>query len=178
MTNTLPPVGQKIARPDGGMDQTWYEALRKVFGFVDKSTDDIAGLGTAATKNIATEAEVRAYDDSEKIITTGAVRSSAAFAELVFASTVELDWKAGATRTLTMSGDAILGTPVDAIPGTFMTIYVIGNDGTDRTLTYASSYGGIHPATDDIDNAKAYVLTMLCISASHFVITAVDGSPP
>ena len=169
---------EKIVAPHGGPNQTWWQYLKDLGERAASSEGSIGGLGTAATKNIATEAEVRAYANAEKVITTGTVRAAAAFEPLEFAATVAIDWAEGATRDLVMTGDAILGNPTNAIPGTFMTLYVIGDSASVRELTYGSSFGGTHPATDDIDNAKAYVVTILCRSSSHFVASAIDGSPP
>lgn len=178
MTLTAPSPGTKVLRDDGGMNQPWYQVIVAALASAVNSASGLSGLGSAATKNIATEAEVRAYADAEKVITTAAVRAAAAFEPLTFANPVAIDWEDGATRSLVMIGDAALGNPTNAIPGTFLTIYVVGDSASVRELTYASSFGGTHPATDDIDNATAYVLTILCVSASHFVVSAIDASPP
>lgn len=160
------------------MDHRWYEVISSALKSADSSSGTLTGIGTAATKNIATEAEVRSYADAEKVITTGVVRAASAFVPLEFADPVAVDWSNGAVRSLVMEGDAVLGNPTNAIPGTFLNIYVIGEDANVRELTYGSSFGGTLPATDEIDNATAYLLTILCITESHFVVTAIDGSPP
>ena len=172
-----PSVPMKAVQHEG-VNEPWYQFFRGLLSSTQSSESVNGGLGSAATKNIATEAEVRAYANAEKVITTEAVRAAAAFEPLTFANPVAIDWEDGATRSLVMTGDAALGNPTNAIPGTFLTIYVIGDSASVRKLTYASSFGGTHPATDDIDNATAYVLTILCISASHFVVSAIDASPP
>lgn len=57
-------------------------------------------------------------------------------------------------------------------PGTWRTILVQGNDGTDRTITFGNQYLGDVPAITDCDSVRWYLLMIFCVSTSHFVISA------
>lgn len=142
-----------------------------------------ANLKQAATTSAtgvvekATDAEVRTAT-ADKYLSADLIESASAAVALTDAATIALDWEAGFFRTLTITANRALGNPTNGHPGTVRTVYVIGNDGTDRTLTFGTQYGGEPPTLTDIDSTKAYVLTILCVTTTHFVVTAVDGSPP
>lgn len=142
-----------------------------------------ANLKQAATTSAtgvvekATDAEVRAAT-ADKYLSADLIESASTAVALTDAATVALDWEAGFFRTLTLTANRALGNPTNGHPGTVRTVYVVGNHGTDRTLTFGNQYGGELPTLADIDSAKAYVLTILCVTTTHFVVTAVDGSPP
>ena len=162
--------GTDVPVADGGTGAS--DAATAFANLKQAATDS----GTGVVEK-ATDAEVRAAA-ADKYLSADLIESASAAVALSDAATVALDWEAGFFRTLTLTANRALGNPTNGHPGTVRTIYVIGNDGTDRTLTFGSQYGGEPPTLADIDSAKAYVLTILCVTTTHFVVTAVDGSPP
>ena len=94
------------------------------------------------------------------------------------AATITFDWTAGAFRTLTATGivgaSRALGNPTGfgAGQGRFRNIYVVGGDGTARTLTFGTNFKN-PPSITDLTAAKGHLLTVFAVSATHFVVTAV-----
>lgn len=135
MTELLPPAGQKVLRPDGGMDQTWYEKLRSAFGSINTATGNIGGLGTAAKKNIGTDG------DSVPLLNTANTFSAAQTfdaVELEFAASVAWDWSLGPIAKVTLTGDAALAAPTNTN----------GKAGTWSLFVYQNAIGG-HTLTLD-----------------------------
>lgn len=89
-----------------------------------------------------------------------------------------LDWDDGINFSLEVSANRTLANPTNGQPGTHRQIFLDGDSTTARTLTFGSQYGGITPTLADITNTKQYVLTIMCITPTHFVVTAIDGSAP
>ena len=128
---------------------------------------------------LATEAEIRANADAIAVPSMGTLLDANDwFAMTMGSPTTSFDWANGPMQYLEMDGDSELGNPSNAVPGTFRTIHVFGEFSVDRTLTFASNYGGLHPTLPDISDTKHYMLTVLCVTATHFLVTAIDGSPP
>lgn len=126
---------------------------------------------------IATDAEVRSAAGGDKAIMAAHLETASEPVTLTDAATIALDWQSGFTFEVEITTDRILGNPSNGIPGTFRTVYVISDGGPDE-LTFASAYGGIPPAMDDITTTKAYLISIYCVSTTHFIAVAVDGSPP
>lgn len=93
--------------------------------------------------------------------------------------TMAISWTGGFVREASLSGNTELGTPSGGIPGQFRTLIIKGSDSTSRELTFSSGFGGVHPTIDDITSSKWYAITIMCVTASHFIIVGLaDASPP
>jgi hypothetical protein len=90
---------------------------------------------------------------------------------------VTFDWYSCINFTLQLTTNRTLGNPSNGQAGTWRTILVSGNDSTNRTLSFDSNYGD-PPSLTDIDDAKWYLISIHCVGTSHFVVSAMDGSPP
>jgi|GEM_PF-4821714 len=119
----------------------------------------------------ATNAEVYAAT-ADKVLTADLIEAASASVALVDAATVAVDWDAALNYTLVISANRVLGNPTNGQPFTSRKVYVAGSDATDRTLTFDSQYLGSVPALTDIDNGRAYLLYIDCISTTHFVVSA------
>ncbi|GMM93128.1 hypothetical protein [Qipengyuania sp. MTN3-11] len=122
----------------------------------------------------ASTAEIRAHNGSGGITATGTANALVAVA-LSDATTTALDWTAGINFTWTASGNRTLGNPSNALPGTQRTIYLLGNNATARTITFGTNYKGALPTLSDVTSTKGYLLTIHCLSTTHFVVTAVQA---
>lgn len=111
------------------------------------------------------------------VIEAGHLRSASALVTLGDAATITPNWEAAINFTLTVAGNRQLNTPSNGIPGTWRTIYVAGNDGTARTLTFPAAWAGVPPTLTDITSTKTYLLTIYCRTASSFIVTSTDASP-
>jgi hypothetical protein len=108
----IPSPNVPVLRPDGGMDQRWYEPLKK--GFTDllrltKSFGDSQGsLGTAAFKNIGTSG------NSVPLLNTANTFSKAQtfdVVQLVSGASIPWDWSAGPIARLLLEHDGTLQAP-------------------------------------------------------------------
>jgi hypothetical protein len=146
---------------------------------VNRTLDVGAGTGILAnTNDVAVDkaavADIRAAVNN-KVITADGIETASAFVVLSDANPPQLDWDAGINRTLEITTNRTLANPTNGQPGTWRTIYVTSDDGPD-TLGFNSQYIG--PAVDgdpldDIeDGAKAYLLTILCITTTLFFVAA------
>lgn len=114
---------------------------------------------------LGTDADVQAATPG-RLIQAGSLRTASVAEALTDAATVAVPWDTFIFGDLIMQGNRILGVPTGAMTGTFRNILVRGNDATDRTLTFASAYGGEVPVITDADSGRFYLLTLFCVSAS------------
>lgn len=121
---------------------------------------------------MATDAEIRSAATGAKAVMAADLESAAAAVSLSDAATIAVDWDTGINFEVTLTASRILGNPTNGQPGTFRTVYVIGNDATDRTLTFGNQYLGEVPTITDIDSGRAYLLSIFCRSSSHFVVSS------
>lgn len=125
----------------------------------------------------ATDAEIYAGTVGNFVVTADGIVSASAGVALTDAATVAVDWAAGIFRTLILTANRVLGNPTNGQPGTWRTILVQGNNTTDRALTFGTQYGGTPPTMADIDDTKWYLLSLFCVTTTHFLVFSGDGSP-
>lgn len=114
----------------------------------------------------------------DKVFTTDKIESASASVSLSDAGTVAVDWEAGINFSLTVEANRTIGNPTNGQPGTWRSIIVQGNNSTERTLSFGNQYGGVLPVIEDCNNAKWYELVIRCVTATHFLVSARDASPP
>jgi len=119
----------------------------------------------------ATDAEVRAAT-ADKFMDAALLESASALVALSDAATIAVDWDSGINFSVQITANRVLGNPTNGQPGTWRTVYVFGNDGTDRTLTFGNQYAGELSTLTDIDSGRAYLLMIMCLTSSHFVVSA------
>lgn len=132
---------------------------------------DATAVATGVVKH-ASVSEVRAATTGNLVLTAAILESAAALVSLTDAATVAVDWDAAINFSLTIAGNRTLGTPTNSQPGTWRSVYVVGNDATLRTLTFSSDYRGDVPVIANISNAREYLLTIFCKNSSHFVVSS------
>ena len=161
VTGTLP-----IA--NGGSGQTTASAA---FGALKQAATDAA---TGVVEK-AVVGEVYAAT-ADKFISADLIESASAAVALSDAATVALDWDAGIYRTLTITANRILGNPTNGQPGTWRTVRVQADTGTNRTLTFDTQYVNVVPTLTDIDSGQPYLLTIFCHTASVFYVYAAKAA--
>lgn len=159
----------------GNINLSWQSGYGPITG---AQSSKLAGIAEGATANSpASDANIRAGTGSG-YLTADSVTSANAAVALTPGSTVSFDWTDGTFRTLVLTGSSQLGNPSNGIPGTTRMVYVRGNSGTPFELTFRNFFSAGIPVLDDITNDKAYLLTIFCITDTHFVVTsAVEASP-
>jgi hypothetical protein len=146
----------------------------------DRTFDVGAGTGIVANANDvaidkASDANVRAAA-SNKVLTSDLIESAAALVSLSSSSNATaVDWDSGVNFTLTLSENTTISNPTNGQPGTWRTIYVVGNDGTDRTISFGNQFLGQLPTLTTIDNANGALLMIYCRTSTHFVVSAKDA---
>lgn len=132
----------------------------------------VATESQGAFVEMATNAEIRAATTGAKAIMAEDLETAAAAVSLSDGATIAIDWDAGINFEVTLTASRILGNPTNGQSGTTRTVYVVGNDGTDRTLTFGNQYLGEVPTLTDIDTSRHYLLTIFCRSSTHFIVSA------
>lgn len=160
--------GTDLAITNGGTGQSTASAA-----FTALKQD--ATTSATGVVELATAAEVRAATTG-KALTTDILDSASETVALSDASTVAVDWSSGINFTVTLEGNRTLGNPTNEEPGQYRTVLVIGNNSTDRTLSFGNEYGGEVPSLTDIDSTQKYFLQIYCKSAGQFLVTSIDGS--
>lgn len=120
---------------------------------------------------IATVANVRAAA-ANALLNAALLESAAAEVTLTDAATIAVDWDTFINGVVTLTANRALGNPTNGQPGTYRTIRVLGNDATNRTLTFGAQYLGTVPTITDADADKEYLLTIRCITATHFAVVS------
>jgi hypothetical protein len=125
----------------------------------------------------ASDADVRAAV-ANRVLTADRIETASAAVALTDAATVAVDWDAGINFTLVATANRQIGSPTNGQPGTWRTILVQGNNATARTISFGSQFLGDVPVITDCSDAKWYLITIFCVSATHFVASAVVAKKP
>src|SRR3990167_4436833 len=190
---TDPAVGSYLGTGGWSTDTGGARNIRGADGLAGAGTGDmlaannLSDVATAATSfsNIkqdasrtatgvieeATEAEIYAATNG-KFIDAGHIETASALIALTDATTVAVDWDTAINFSLPVAGNRTIGNPTNGQPITWRTILVQGNNTTDRTLTFASQYLGDTPSISDCDSGIWYLLTILCITTTHFAVSS------
>lgn len=189
-------IGAAVTALLDGVDSA-FDTLKKLAdGLATKLTaaDNLSDVANAATAfgNIkqaattdatgvvekATEGEVAAAT-ADKYIAADHLASASASVALTDAAPVAVDWTAAAANySLTVTADRQIGNPTNGIPGTWRTILVQASSSTERTITFGNQFGGEVPEITDVTNTKWYEIIIRCVTATHFLASARDASPP
>lgn len=148
MTNAiLPPPTTPLVAPHGGMDYRWYEKIVAAVTSVASTATSLAGLGTAAAKNIGTSGGTVPLLDTAN---DWSKQQRFPLATLTEAEALEgwnLETKPSAKLTMTSSFE--LAAPLNIKPGA---TYVLGVDAGVNVLGFSASVfkfpaGGAVPTT-------------------------------
>lgn len=126
----------------------------------------------------AAEAEVYAATD-DKFLDAGHLKSAAAAAGALSESsgTIAVDWESFIFDQVTIDEDTEINNPTNEMPGTWRTLEVVGDDGTDREITFGSEFE-VAPEITDCNSTNSYVISMFCLAAGRFRAYADEGGDP
>lgn len=119
----LPPPATPLVAPHGGMDQRWYEKLLGAFSSLASTATGLAGLGTAAAKNVGTSGGTVPLLDTANDWSKQQTFPIQTLTEAEAVSGWDLETKQ--TATLTMTSSFMLGNALNAKPGTTYQLVVI-----------------------------------------------------
>ena len=151
----------------------WVEAMS-----FDPATG-IVDLGPSKASSADVAAAV-----ANRILTTERIESASAPVAIAEAgaapalSLANLDWDQFINGHVTLTANRQVGNPTNAQPGTYRTILVQGNNSTDRAISFGNQFLGDLPTITDCDDAKWYLVTLFCVSATHLLATAVVAKRP
>lgn len=157
--------GTDIPIADGGTGQSTAAAA---FGALKQ---DATTSATGVVEH-ATDAEIRAATAGNLVMIASALETAAAVVTLTDAATIAVDWDTFINAQVTLTANRALGNPTNGQPGTWRTIMVKGNDATDRTLTFGANYLGDVPAITTADSTRFFLLSIFCVTTSHFVVSS------
>lgn len=131
-----------------------------------QGTTSVAGVFEKATT-----AEVYAAT-ADKAIAADLLETASAEVTITDAAPVALDWDTFINGTVTVTADRQISNPTNGQVRTWRTLLVKGNSSTDRTITFGTQYLGAVPTITDCDDATWYLLTIVCITTTHFAVSA------
>lgn len=121
----------------------------------------------------ATAAEIHALV-AGKVLYADAVGDACAPVTLTYSATPAIDWNDGYYRTLTLTGNCTPTFPTNVKAGTTRVFYVVGNNGTARTLDLtATGFKGDTRTFSDITSSKGYLITLFGVSSSQVAVVGV-----
>ena len=159
----IPDQSEPFQR-DGRVSKFWYAYLDRLTNTLTSTISGIAGA-------VASIADVRSAA-AGKTFETGLIESASAFVTLTDAATVALDWDTFINGTVTLTANRTLGNPTNGQPGTYRTVLIKGNSATPRIVSFGAQYLGGTPTLEDVTSTKWYLATIMCISTTHFLVSA------
>jgi len=143
-----------------------------------KQTADETNTGVV---DLATDAEIRAATTGAHAIMASDLESAAALVTLTDAATIAVDWDTFINSIVTMAGNRTLGNPTNLQAGTWRTIWIQGNDGTDRTITLSGNYLGpsvaVWNALTFNSSTKRYIMSIYALNGVSAVLVAPPLGP-
>lgn len=143
-----------------------------------------AGIGILANADDvaidkASDANVRAAV-SNKVLTADLIETASAEVTITDGGSPAVDWDAGVNFVWTLAANRTFPNPTNGQPGTYRTVRLLGNSGTDRTLAFGTQFSSNNlPTLTTIDNTQQTLLTIRCITASWFaVLSAIRIDSP
>lgn len=153
---------------------TWVSVTRFNTGDPEDDFDliKVAGSDTyAGVWEKGTVGEV-ASAASNKVLTTDHMETANAYGTLTDAATIAVDWDTALGWECTPSTNRILGNPTNGQPNTVRNVLLNPASGGNRTVTFGNQYLGTLPVISDLSSTVWYLLTIYCISSTHFSVSA------
>jgi len=149
-----------------------------VSSFIKTLLDDADAATARATLGVsasvaATDAQIRSATGSG-YVQASSLESASAVVVLTDATTIAVDWDAFINAEVTLAGaNHTLGAPTNGQVGTTRTILVKGNSTTLRALFFNGVYQGapVNDPIDDVTSTQWYMLTIQCVTTTHFVVS-------
>jgi hypothetical protein len=143
----LPPPGEKLVAPNGGMNETWYTKFAAALSSAAAATTGLAGLGTAAAKNVGTSGDTVPLCNTVNAWSKQQYFPLATLTEAEALAGWDLDTKQSAK--LTMTSSFTLAAALNAKPGA---TYQLGIDAGAHVLGFDAAFykfpaGGAIPTT-------------------------------
>lgn len=143
-----------------------------------KQTADETNTGVV---DLATVAEVRASTSGAHAITPEKLDTAAELVTITDGASITPNWDAFVNGQITMAGNRTLNAPSNLKTGQWRTIWVQGNDGTDRTITLSTDYLGPQRAVWNAltfnSSTKRYIMALFALNDSTAVLVGAPMGP-
>lgn len=168
------PASGPLAISEGGTGEITAAAAFSAL----KQTADETNTGVV---DLATDAEIRAATTGAHAIMASDLESAAALVTITDGATITPDWDAFINGQITLAGNRTLNVPTNLQTGTWRTIWIQGNDGTDRTITLGAGYLGPNVAVWNAltfnSSTKRYIMSIFALNSSNAVILGAPLGP-
>lgn len=138
------------------------------------ATDSYSGV-----VELATAAEIAAMSDLVRAVTLDQILDAQTPTTTTYAATFNWSWTDKVNHLVTLTGTFGIVAPTNMVPGTYRTIWVVGDSGTPRTVTFSSGggnfLGGTTASITDVTNGKAYLITFYAVTANYAAVGYVQG---
>lgn len=172
-----------MAAITAGANDVFLRRVSDALGFggltIGMVPDGLLTYAKLASAAIAADSDVHAASAS-KLLTAAHLASAAAEISLG-SNTIAIDWAAGINYERTLTGNGTVSNPTNGQAGTFRQLRLLGNSGTDRSITSWGSQFSAQglPTLTDIDNTQQYLVTLRCVTSTWFkVVNAERIDPP
>ena len=150
------------------------------FGGLTELPGSVAGNVTSggihpALVDYATDAQVRSAAAGRFVMTVDKIETASAFVSMTDAATIAFDWDAGIVRSVVMAGDRGLGNPSNNQPGTWRTIWLIGDSATPRTLTFGGNLVGNNAPITGITSTQRVLIHVLALDPTFAWVSPPSG---
>lgn len=146
----------------------WRKNGEPLASSVPDATEDVEGA-----VELATDEEIWAAAAGNKALTAEDLGGdTTAFQAVADGAPVAIDWEEFQNGVVTVTASRMIGNPTNGIPGTHRKLLVIGNDATDRVITFDDEFLGEIPIITDCDSTRWYMLYMECITSTHFAVSS------
>lgn len=165
MAQIIPDSSEPVVR-DGRNSGPWYR-------FFEELTRAYNTTSTALAGAVAAVSDVWAATP-DKTFTTGLIESASALVAITETQLINgVDWDTFVNADVAaLTANRLMDTPDNGQPGTWRTLYVVGNNATPRALTFHANFKGDVPSLTDITSTKGYLLMVFCKTATHYVVSA------
>jgi hypothetical protein len=177
----------------GGMYTVSYDGTAFQLAESVRGTVSIANGGTGATSaatawaalrqtasetvegavEMATEAEIYSATTGAKAIMAQDLETASNLVTLTeTAGAVAVNWDTFINGIVTIDENTVISNPTNGQVGTWRTIIVVGNNSTDRTITFGNQFFGEIPTIADCDSDRRYLLMIYCWGTTTFAVSA------
>ena len=133
-----------------------------------------AALNYQGAMSVATDVQIYQSAIGPYAITPGAIDTASAWVGIAEQPIISINWTGGINFMVnSIGGNVEIGNPSNGKPGTYRLLYLGGADLNVKTVTFGSNFKGDLPTINDMTVATHYLLTIFCVSATHFLATAV-----
>lgn len=150
----------------------WLESTDRIIQALKKFVDN----DEPYVPDFATIEDVFAAAGGGKLLTSEILESASQAVAITDGSSPVFDWSAGINRRWVVSANREVPNPINVQPGTWRTILLSGNSGTNRTISFDSNFKGDIPSV--VVNSTNWVLvSVYAVATDHLLVSVLKAAP-